>query len=116
MIIHSDFKIEHGSDDDSGIPVYEGEILDEDEFEDKDAWMVKRNDKLPEEKTAYRLGKTAGSLIAILGFINELRHVLAKRAGRESCINGSGTGKSRSLGGRRRTGGLRRMKRFGCRK
>jgi hypothetical protein len=104
--IHNENSIE----EDQVLPVYEGEIIDE--YENKNTKIEKKNDKPPVGKLAYRLGKTAGSLIAVLGFINEIRHVFkGSRTGSEAGKYGSGKEKRGPIGGRRRRGGMGRMKR-----
>lgn len=49
--------------------VYEGEII----YEDQDPAAVKKKiDYLPSKKFAYKLGKMVGSVITVLGVINEV--------------------------------------------
>lgn len=103
---------ENSIEEDQRLPVYEGEIIDEYEYEDKNTKIEKKNDKPPVGKLAYRLGKTAGSLIAVLGFINEIRHVFKRnRTGSEEGKYGSGMEQRGPTGGRRRRRGMGRMKR-----
>lgn len=102
---------ENSIEENQRLPVYEGEIIDEYEYENKNTKIEKKNDKPPVGKLTYRLGKTAGSLIAVLGFINELRHVFkGSRSSNKEGKYGSGMEQRGPIGGRRRRG-MGRMKR-----
>ena len=72
--------------EDDHIPVYDVEIID----------------PPPSGKIAYKLGKAAGSVIAVIGFINEIRKVFRG-------VSSSGSGKSKPEGkGMRRKRKMRR--------
>lgn len=93
------------------IPVYEGEILDEYQYPDNSAAIVKRNARPPVEKRAYRMGKAAGALISALGVINEIRYLFKRnRGGGEAgeCGYGRGTGRGFGRGAGRGTGRRKR--------
>jgi hypothetical protein len=91
-------KIDKGnnSETDQMEPVYEAEIIDEDE-EEKGGKMVPTDEHLPARTIAYKLGKAAGSIIAVLGVVNQLSHMF--KPDRDV---GRGPGKGRGRGRRRK--------------
>ncbi|MGD2092382.1 MAG: hypothetical protein PVH61_39810 [Candidatus Aminicenantes bacterium] len=68
--------------------VYEGEII----YEGQDPAAVKKKiDNLPSKKFAYKLGKMVGSVITVLGVINEVgRWVKTDRKRPEETRKGRG--------------------------
>jgi hypothetical protein len=68
--------------------VYEGEII----YEGQDPAAVKKKiDNLPSKKFAYKLGKMVGSVITVLGVINEVgRWVKTDRKRPEDTRKGRG--------------------------
>jgi hypothetical protein len=77
-------------------PVYEAEIIDEEE-EEKKGKMVPTDEHLPARTIAYKLGKAAGSIIALLGVVNQFSHMF--KPDRDV---GRGPGKGRGRGRRKR--------------
>ena len=68
-----------------------------------------QKETLPAQRTAFQLGKAAGSLLALLSFFNEIRN-LFKRPGTSVFKNES---EARPVGrGKGRGGGRGRMKRW----
>lgn len=77
--------------DDQEIPVYEAEIIDENE-EVEGAKIVPKNDNLPARSFSYKLGKAAGSIIALLGVVNQFSHMFRSK---RDVGRGSGKGMGR---------------------
>jgi len=96
----TDIKISTVEDED--MPVYEGEIIDE---EKEETAIVPNTDTPLVEKPAYKLGKAAGSIIAVIGFFNEIRNMF-----RTKNTNGTGMGKAGGRGMRRKKRRMRRIK------
>lgn len=77
----------------SQLPVYEAEIIDE---EEEDAKIVPLDAGPPVKSLAYKLGKAAGSIVGALAFLYEARGILktGRTSGGNMC-SGMGKGKGR---------------------
>jgi hypothetical protein len=87
----NEIDIGNNIEEDQMVPVYEAEIIDEDE-EEKGGKIVPKNDNLPARSLSYKLGKAAGSLIALLGLVNQFSHVFKTK---RDIGRGSGKGMGR---------------------
>ena len=74
----NEIDIGNNIEEDEDVPVYEVEIIDENE-EEEGAKIVPKNDNLPARSLSYKLGKAAGSLIALLGVVNQFSHVFRSK-------------------------------------
>jgi len=93
--------IGNNTEEDQMVPVYEAEIIDEDEDEEeKGGKIVPKNGHLPARNLAYKLGKAAGSIIVLWGFVNQFSHMF--RSNREV-----GRGPGKGMGRRRKRRRLR---------
>ena len=89
----NEIDIGNNIEEDEDVPVYEVEIIDENE-EEEGTKIVPKNDNLPVKNLSYKLGKAAGSIIALLGFVNQFSHVF--RSKRDVGIGaGKGMGRRR---------------------
>jgi hypothetical protein len=107
----------NGDERKPAVPVYEAEIIDEDELSGKEvvgrgtgeaAVPVKKTEKL-----SYRLGKMAGAVAAFLGIVSEVAG--AFRTNKRSAGAGRGAGGGRGRG-RKNGSGMGRGKGRGRRK
>jgi hypothetical protein len=100
------------------VPVYEAEIIDEDELTGKEVVSQGAQDAgAPVEKTeklSYRIGKMAGAVAAFLGIISEAAG--AFRSNKRSAGVGRGTGGGGGGMGKRNGSGMGRGKGRGRRK
>jgi hypothetical protein len=87
--------------------VYEAELMEEPGGEPQ--MPVPQKETLPAKRTSFQLGKAAGSMIALLGFFNEIRN-LFKRPG--SGTFNSERGPMAPGAGRGRGGGRGRRKQW----
>ena len=87
----NEIDIRNNIEEDQEIPVYEAEIIDENEAAEG-AKIVPKNDNLPARSLSYKLGKAAGSLIALLGLVNQFSHVFRSK---RDVGRGSGKGMGR---------------------
>jgi hypothetical protein len=100
------------------VPVYEAEIIDEEELTGKEVvGQGTRDAGVPVKKTeklSYRIGKMAGAAAAFLGIISEVAG--AFRSNKRSAGVGRGTGGGGGGMGRRNGSGMGRGKGRGRRK
>lgn len=94
-------KIENRIEEENDLPVYDAEIIDEEEDNTK---IKLRDAKSPVGKLAYKLGKAAGSIIASLVLFNEIRSAFKTKV-----PIGGDFGRGMGKGRRRRKGKMRRI-------
>lgn len=87
------------------LPVYEAEIIDEDEYPKP----VPAETAVPKRNLSYRIGKAVGSLAVLTGLYHEIRTIFrAGKPGDTGMGRGMGTGRGRGKG-RRRNRKMRRI-------